>query len=570
MGNRISGSVPLALLAVIAACSSPRETRDLGAQPTSPKPNRTVVIIGREVTSLAGKPLQGRSGSAGSVVIPFNASLDRYDEQGEPVPLLAEQLPQLATDSWRVFPDGRMETTYRLKPNLTWQNGDPLTANDFVFSWRVYSTPDFGTSGAPISYMEDVRALDPRTLVIAWNQPYPDAAILGPAGFPPLPRTILGQSFEEMDPVQFAGLPFWVSEYVGLGPYKVDHLEAGSSIEASAFDGYVLGRPKIERMRLSFIQDPNTAIAWLQSGEGHFITDFIIGPDDARAIEELAGGQARGPAVDDAPTIARFTSFQFRSGYQDPALLGDPRVRKAIAYSIDNASALDAITFGKGKIVPVPLSAVEPTALAFQPALEKAIPTYGYDPQRAQQLLETAGLSRGSNGLFRAPDGSPFRFEFGFIQQASNARENAIFVDSLHRAGIDAFSRAYTQAELLTPGARALFPALFTGSGTTLTRLTSDEIPRPEKRWTGQNYGGWENPDYDRLKATFDVTLEPSERAEIILRMGQTYFDQLPGITHYLTPTVIAWSGDLTGVVPRAGHPTVTPLDYIYRWDWKP
>jgi len=54
-----------------------------------------------------------------------------------------------------------------------------------------------------------------------------------------------------------------------------------------------------------------------------------------------------------------------------------------------------------------------------------------------------------------------------------------------------------------------------------------------------------------------------------VVQMAQMYHDQLPGITHYLTPTVNARSGDLIGVVPRGGKPTVTPLDHIYKWDWK-
>jgi peptide/nickel transport system substrate-binding protein len=559
----------ISLLAIVSACSASSPAPDRAAAPAQPGPSRTVVIIGREVTSLAARPLGARSGSAGGVVVPFNSSLDRNDEEGKPVPVLADALPQLATDSWRVFPDGTMQTSYRLRSGLTWQNGTPLSAEDFVFAWRVYRTPTFGTNGAPISYMDDVRAPAPQTLTIVWNQLYPDAATVGPTGFPPLPRAILEQSFEEMDPVQFAGLPFWVSEYVGLGPYKVDRVEPGSWVEASAFAGFVLGRPKISKMRLAFIQDPNTAIAWLQSGEGHFITDFIIGPDDARTIEQLAQAQEGGPVTDDAPTIVRFSSFQFRPQYQDPVLMNDPRVRKAIAYSIDNVSALEAITYGKGKSVPVPLSSVEPSALVFGPAVERVIPTYSYDPRKGQQLLDAAGLTRGPGGLYRSPDGSSFRFDFAFIQQASNGRENAIFVDSLRQAGFDAVSRTYTQAELLTPGARATFPALFTGSGTTLTTLTSEEIPRAEKRWVGQNYGGWENSDLDRLKEAFDVTLEPGARTELIIQMARIYYDQLPGITHYRTPTVNAWSSNLVRVVPRAGRPTVTPLDHIYKWDWR-
>ena len=54
-----------------------------------------------------------------------------------------------------------METTYRLRPNLTWHDGAPLTAEDFVFSWRVYANPDLGLSShAPIPAISEVTAID--------------------------------------------------------------------------------------------------------------------------------------------------------------------------------------------------------------------------------------------------------------------------------------------------------------------------------------------------------------------------------------------------------------------------
>ena len=58
----------------------------------------------------------------------LNAGLAINDERELPHPYLAEALPELNSDTWRVFPDGRMETAYRLRPNLTWHDGRPLTA----------------------------------------------------------------------------------------------------------------------------------------------------------------------------------------------------------------------------------------------------------------------------------------------------------------------------------------------------------------------------------------------------------------------------------------------------------
>src|SRR5581483_2355419 len=192
----------------------------------------------------ASKPIVDFTNALSRPDFLFNGTLDFVDEREQAQPYLAEALPKLNTDTWQVLPDGRMQTTYHLRPNLTWHDGTALSADDFVFAWGVYSTPEFGVSrtGA-LGMMEDVLAPDPRTVVIHWKQPYPDAYtfgdLSGTAGFQALPRHILDSQFGGLDPVAFAGLPFWTAEYVGLGPYRVADWEPGTSIEGEAFDGYV-------------------------------------------------------------------------------------------------------------------------------------------------------------------------------------------------------------------------------------------------------------------------------------------------------------------------------------------
>ncbi|MBM2813105.1 MAG: 4-phytase, partial [Chloroflexi bacterium] len=390
----LRGSSPFAYLSLLVAvaCSAPGPaTDDRRGQAAQTRPNRTMVVIAREIPSLAGKPLQGLSGSARGHVGLFNSTLTALDEAGNKTPLLAEAVPQLNSDSWRVFPDGRMETTYRLRPALTWQDGTPLSAEDFVFAWRVYMTPDFGTTGPPLGVMEEVRAADAGTLLIRWRSPYPQAAELA-ADFPPLPRHLLEQSFRDLDALGFVGLPFWVSEYVGLGPYRVDRYEPGAWIEAAAFVGYVLGRPQIDRVQITFILDPSTAVAHVLAGEAHYVTDFIIGPDDALSLERQWQSRGQSGSTLFAPSQIRFTSFQFRPEVNNPPELGDVRVRKAIAHSIDNEASIEAVTYGKGMLVSVPI----PDDETFWPLFER-FPRYGFEPRRAQQLLEEAGYARGED-----------------------------------------------------------------------------------------------------------------------------------------------------------------------------
>src|SRR5688572_8352741 len=208
--SKLRVSVPLVLVLLLSACAptspSARPTGG-GAPDSSAASNQTLVIAVRgEPPSVASKPVVDFSGSLGRPRELFNANLDFLDERERAQPQLAESLPELHTDTWRVFPDGRMETTYRLKPNLTWHDGTPLSAEDFVFAHRVYATPAFGLSATPpIGQMEEIIAPDPRTVVIRWRQPYPDAVALD-RDFQALPRHILADSLSALDPTAFASL----------------------------------------------------------------------------------------------------------------------------------------------------------------------------------------------------------------------------------------------------------------------------------------------------------------------------------------------------------------------------
>jgi ABC-type transport system substrate-binding protein len=104
---------------------------------------------------------------------------------------------------------------------------------------------------------------------------FPGAGVLsnvgtyGNGGFQPLPRHILEQSFRQDPPDTFANQLYWSSQYVGLGPYKLERWEPGAFVEGSAFDGHVLGRPKIDRILVRFIADENTVLANLLSETVH-------------------------------------------------------------------------------------------------------------------------------------------------------------------------------------------------------------------------------------------------------------------------------------------------------------
>src|SRR5436309_9505357 len=133
--------IALCVLAVgAAACAGPAlQGASVESAPTpGPQASRTLVVaIHDEPGTLALHPFTQPGQATYLIKRVFNAQLAYLDNEAVAFAYLAEALPQLNTESWRVFPDGRMETTWRLKPGVVWHDGTPLSSQDFLLTWRV-------------------------------------------------------------------------------------------------------------------------------------------------------------------------------------------------------------------------------------------------------------------------------------------------------------------------------------------------------------------------------------------------------------------------------------------------
>jgi peptide/nickel transport system substrate-binding protein len=555
-----------ALAACAPAAPAPQTADPGGGTATSAAPQRTLVMAVRgEPPSIASLPVVGFSGSLDNPRELFNANLDFRDEREQPRAVLAEALPQLNTDTWRVFPDGRMETTYKLKPNLTWHDGTPLSAEDFVFAWRVYATPELGVANTPpIGVMEAVEAPDPRTVVIRWRQPYPEAVSLD-HDFQALPRHILEAQFRDLDSIAFAGLPFWTSEYVGLGPYRVTAWEPGTFIEGAAFDGYALGRPKIDQIRLRFISDPQTALANILSGEVHLVADPIMGVSEGQTLEQQWAQNQEGIVLY-SPVGLRTSVVQLRPEHQEAPALLDVRVRRAVRLGVDAEAAVQTLTAGKAILT----RSVTSPGIDFYAEIERGLTKYAYDPRRAQQLMEEAGFKKGPDGFFLGQDGQPIRFSIASSAGERQETEVAVYVDGLKRAGFDVSQRVVPVQQIQDPQMRALLPGIqVRGGADELVSYTSEQIPGPTNRWYGDNRGGWSNAEYDRLHAAYTSTLERSERIGQIARMEQLLNEDAAVIPHmfnaYVVPHVAALRGPVARHTPLSGETFL----HVHTWEWK-
>ena len=500
----------------------------------------------------------------------FGARLDHTDDLDNPYPVLAEGVPRLNTDTWRVLPDGRMETIYHLRPNLSWHDGAPLSAEDYIFTHRANEVSlQLGLRQSAISpvehrAVEEVRAPDPRTVVIRWKQIYKDAVA---PDVKVLPRHILEPLVEQGQGELLGSHAYWTTGYVGVGPYRVAKWEPGALIGAAAFEGFALGQPKINRVLLTWSGDPNATLARLLAGDLDMAVDGAIFYPQAATLNKEWVPRGGGIVLLGVGTL-RFVSAQHRPAYASPVSVLDARVRKATAHAIDRQALTEALVEGYGPVAEV----VAPPGVRYYADLERGAPKYPYDLRRTEQLMAEAGFTRGPDGFYVSAAEGRHSPDFMGVAEGQEAQETTIIADYLKRAGVDAQLRLVPQAQLQqSDELKATYPAWRTNYGLgapknlSADRLLGSRVATAENRWGGTNKMGWSNAEHDRLYDQWTRTLEVGEADRILAQIGKVQMEELPFIPTYFDPTVAAHPVNLRG--PSLGFGTA--WHNIHEWSWK-
>lgn len=563
--------LPLFLaLAVVACGPATAPGAGGGSTQTSAAPSPTIVFLTHVEPGVLTphRALTGTGSVPSDAVRLFNASLFMHDERAVPQPYLVESRPQLNTDSWRVFPDGRMETTYRLRPGLTWHDGAPLTADDFVFGWRVAMAPEYGVANLlPRAAAEEVTSLDDRTIFVRWNRPYPLADAMQGRDWSALPRHLLEAAFQQQAADQFASQPYWTREFVGLGPFKLDRWEPGAFIEGSAFDGHALGRARIDRIKVLFVGDPNTAVANLLSGEAHVAVDFTVGFEQALVLRREWPSRGGGSALLTADKL-RYIQTEYKADYTNPRDILDIRVRKALNHAIDRHGLVDGLIAGEAP----PAETMVPPSVEYYAAVGRAITKYSYDPRLTEQLFADAGFRRGGDGVYVNAAGQRFSPELRAVATGQEERENAIIADSWRRVGVDVRSRMLSEVEDSDREFRSTFPAFSQANTgldepTLLIKLYSGNIPTAANRWTGSNRGGWSHAEFDRLYEAVTQSLDRNDRNQAVVDAMKLVNDELPVFPLYYNYIVTAHGAALAG--PQEYAPGGSGGFNVARWEWR-
>lgn len=504
-------TTPILLLALLAACAPPAGG-PAGApaspgQPTAPK--RIVVAAQDDPPVLVDRLTTANAPGLDGIENLYNPGLAATDKTGAQVPVIAEQVPTVENSLWKVFPNGRMETHWRIRTGVLWHDGTPMTARDIVFTQQVDADPElpFTTSAAALRQVDRVEALDDRTAVVYWKGPFIDAdtAFRGAQ----LPGHLLERAYRDDKPT-FAQLPYWAQPPVGVGPYKVREWVRGSHVIMEANDRYVHGPPKIDVIEVKLIPDQNTLLANILAGG----IDLTLGKNIT--LEQAIELRERWTAgrVETLP----YTSVQNfpQTLNPNPAAIADARFRRALMHAVDRQEIADSLLGGLSSVVHSYLSPGEPPE--FQ-AMANRVLKYEYDPRRTAQIIEGMGLSRGSDGIFRDERGQRMSIEIRTITSDINTKTILAIGDYWQRAGVAAEPYVIPRQLAQEQEYRATFP------GYELVRNAADraglnrhrmaQTPLPENGFRGNNRTRYMNPEFDALLERYFSTIPIAERAQL-------------------------------------------------------
>ena len=340
--------------------------------------------------------------------------------------LTGDTIPALA-ESWNIDDQGKT-LVFTLRPGLRWSDGEPLTADDVVFTYETIFNPEIPSNsrdGFRIGrqgLLPAVTKLDERR--VKFSLPEPFAPMLRNMELPIIPAHVLKPRVETKES---DGKPEFLStwgtdtppaEIIGNGPYRLGQYIPGERVVFQRNPYYwrqdQQGRPQpyIEQVVWQIVPSTDTSILQFRSGG---LDSVGVQPD---FFSLLKRSEQRGnfTIYNGGPDLG--TNFLFfnlnQARRQGKPLVDETRsrwfnnvaFRQAIAYGIDRATMINNIFQGLGEPQTSPISVPSPY---FAPP-EMGVRTYDYNPEKARQLLQSAGFRYDGNGKLLDDQGTPVRF----------------------------------------------------------------------------------------------------------------------------------------------------------------
>jgi peptide/nickel transport system substrate-binding protein len=564
-GSRPRLAISLLTLALLSACAPSRDANSTdNVSPSTPAaPKRITLVMRGDAPGFYNKIVVGVPGSDGLQDL-VHVGLAHMSHEGELLPVLAEAAPTTDRGTWQVLADGRMETTWTLRPNARWHDGTPVTSDDLLFTIQVATDRELPAfTDAVFGFLEGVEAPDPRTVVARWKQPFIYADRLFTNAYAhelamPLPRHLLRDAYAENKSGLLA-LPYWNTEFIGTGPFKVRQFVPSDHVVVIANDQYVLGRPKIDEIEVKTISDSNAILVNVLSGAAELTLGRTV------SLEQALEAQRRGGVK---PDIAPFNLQRIWPQFIDPrpAVIGDPRFRQALLYGLNRQELVDTLEAGW---TTVPASILPPNETQYR-AAEAGVQEYAFDPTRAIQTIQGLGYVRGPDGGFADAAGEKLSVEIRNTAGDDNQTKVLFSVKNYwERIGVGVEPYQISEAQNQDRGYKANRPGFQFSGGPNgldaLATLVSWEAPLPDTRYVGINTARYTSADYDALYLRYVTTIEPPERTRALARILEHVTINLPILPLYYRTEARLIANRIVNVAPRTLEST--PAWNVHDWD---
>ncbi|MCD8348740.1 MAG: ABC transporter substrate-binding protein [Lachnospiraceae bacterium] len=333
--------------------------------------------------------------------------------------------------------DDSTQFTLTLKEGLTWHDGEPITADDIVFSMTTLLDEEQAVPYSTYGYDGDgnaavTEAVDERVATITFQ-----ASNTGFLGSLSQIYCIPQHIYDGVSNIGESELNY---EPVGSGPYQFVSYSSGQTYIVERFDGYFAGTPHLDQVVFMIIKDTNTAIAALQSGE---IDALTISSEDYETVNAL-----------DGVTIYHYNSGQVNAMGLNMLNedLAKTEVRQAIAYAL-NKEELVTFAYVSTEYATPAYSILTPDTLYYTDDLT----LYDNDLEKAKELMEEAGVSSLSLSLLYSTSADEMEKEAIYIQSmlaqigitvTLQPQEDSVFKNTLQEIGSTAYDLVLENWEL--------------------------------------------------------------------------------------------------------------------------
>ena len=432
---------------------------------------------------------------------------------------LAAELP--TQQNGGISADGKV-WTIKLRPNVKWSDGQPLTADDVAFTYNYVVKNQMANMALATTGIVGAKVIDPTTVEIDCSRPKADMEHIF---LPILPKHV----WEHVDPKAAQTTYLNPPPIVGSGPFYTTAFKKGAYVEMVRNPYYWGKKPAVDKVYFEMYQNADTMTADLKSGA----LDGAWGIPEAqfKALGSQAGIHTIGY------NFFNWDYLDFNcstlSGSTGNPVLRDARFRGALNYAVDRTKLCSIAYNG----LATPATTIMPPNTWANPDYHWQPPAdqlYSFDLAKANQLLDQAGYTRGSGGQ-RLYKGKPISLRLWTTTDFQQGQVEAkLMAGWLQQLGLKIVLQVMDTGTLLghvfnyKGGVFApdfdLYLSDWAGygdPGQTLTSFTTAQIG-------ATNEPAWSNAAFDKLATAQAAALDPTTRRDLIWKMQQIFYQQSP------------------------------------------